>query len=176
MVNLVSRLVVFSNRHLPWDRRNQADRLCHFAQVLMEKREFSMALERFEAALELENNSAIAWAGRGQVLSHQQRHREALLCLARAVQLLPIPILLLEQAKILGKLGLFEAVVHCCDEVLKLAPNHGAARIYRAYALCQLGCYEGLLPSWLTAPLLLRSMSASCPLNFRRDTTESVGA
>lgn len=176
MTNLTLRLAALSDRNFPFDRRHQVERLCHLAQVLMEKREFAMALERFDAALELRKDCAIAWAGRGQVFYYQRRYREALHCLAKASQYLQgkAPILMLEQAKVFCKLGLFEAVVNCCDDVLSLSPRALTARIYRTYALCKLGCYGQLMPDWLKTPLLLNTMSKSCPLSLRYGNAESV--
>ena len=176
MTNLAFRLAILSDRTLPFDRRHQAERLCHLAQVLLEKREFALALERFDAALELRKDFAIAWAGRGQAFYYQRRYREALHCLAKASQYLKgkAPILMLEQAKVLCKLGLFEAVVNCCDDVLSLSPRALTARLYRTYALCKLGCYGQLMPDWFTAPSLLNTMSKSCPLNLRYGNAKSV--
>ncbi len=176
MTNLAFRLAALNNRDLPFDRRRQVDKLCHFAQVLMEKREFSMALERFDEALVLRKDCAIAWAGRGQALYYQRRYGEASYCLAKASQYLQdkAPLLILEQAKVFCKLGLFEAVVNCCDDILSLSPRTPKARIYRSYAFCQLGCYGQLMPDWFTAPPLLNTMSKSCPLNLRYGNAESV--
>lgn len=178
MKNLALRLAVLSDRNLPFDRRKQVERICHFGQVLLEKHEFAMALERFDAALELRQDSAIAWAGRGQVLYAQRRYREALHCLIKASQHFQgkTPILMLAQAKVLCQLSLFEAVVRCCDEVLRLSPRHLRARIYRAYALCRLKCYGEIFPVWLTAPLAPGMVTQSCPLYLRSSEVDSVRA
>jgi len=176
VIDLVSRLAASGDRSRPLDRRNQAERLCHFGQALMKKREFAMALERFDAAIILRGDLAIAWAGRAEVLYCQKRYKAALQSLDRASQHLreKAPILLLAQAKVLCKLGLFEAAVTCCDDLLSLSPHDLPAHLYRIYALCKLGCYGELMPTGFAAPLLLSTVSQSCPINLQSSKVESV--
>jgi len=142
----------------------------------MKKREFAMALERFDAAITLQGDLAIAWAGRGEVLYRQRRYKAALHSLDRASQHLPekSPVLLLAQAKILCKLGLFEAVVDCCNNLLSLSPHDLPARFCRIYALCKLGCYGELMPTGFAVHCLLGTVSKSCPINLRSSEVESI--
>ena len=163
MTNLIFRLAALDHPSFQLDRRNQAQRLCHFAQVLMEKHEFVMALERLEAALSLQGDLAIAWAGKAQVFYYQRRYLEALHCLHRAAETLeqPVPTLLLEQAKVLRQLGRFQDMLNCCDQSLCLGAQDSMVSFYKVYGLLKLKRYgkllAGLLPSYEDCYLTLQA-------------------
>ena len=177
MTTLICGLLAAGDNGGELDRHNQPQRLCHFAQVLMEKREFAAALERFETALLLQPDLAIAWAGKGQVLYCQKRYPEALRCLAQASQLVPdnTPALMREQIKVLCKLRLFTAAARCCSEVLQRTSDWQVWG-YQCYALYRLGCYRELLPAGFELPVWLGEKFSSCPVHLYPSSSLSTSS
>ena len=82
---------------------------------------------------------AEAWSNKSVALGNLGRHKDALACCGKALELNPChPEGWYNKAGILGELGRFEEAIECCDRALAYRPNYAAAWFNKGVALYKL--------------------------------------
>lgn len=151
MKNLKSQSLLASAQASPSEQsvlaeRSKVSRICHFGYFLIERKEFSTAIEAFDEAICWQRDYAPAWTGKGYALLKRKRYTNALCCFEKAAEFSgePNATLWVYQAQALLGLHLPERALEFCEQALMLTPRHWAAHQVRLQALFALKRYSDI--------------------------------
>ena len=103
-------------------------------------RNYSMAIDHYDQAIEIDPNNADAWNNKGIALHNLRKYKEAIGCCDMAIKINPNYADAWNNKGVsLGKLGKYKEAIECYDMAIKIIPNLARAWNNKGSALRVLG-------------------------------------
>ncbi len=110
--------------------------------------ELENALDCYNEVIKIKPNNAMAYYGKGRVLSRLKRYGMALECIDKALELSNYQYApaWIKKGFVLLKLGKYEEALECYNEAINIDPGNVVAFKHRAFELKKTGRYETPIP------------------------------
>jgi YVTN family beta-propeller protein len=120
-----------------------SDKWHELANLLRDKRDFTLSEQCYQQALQLGKYNAAIWADKSLMLLESQRNEEAISCIDKAIELDPaFAKAWLNKGLALSRLGRYDEAIKCYDHTLKIDPFYWRAWYSKGNALMGIGNYE----------------------------------
>src|SRR5262249_10509670 len=107
------------------------------------KRNYSMAIDHYDQAIEIDPNNADAWNNKGIALHNLRKYKEAIHCCDMAIKINPNYADAWNNKGVsLGKLGKYKEAIDCTDRAVKIDPNYADAWNNKGVSLGKLAKYK----------------------------------
>ena len=106
-------------------------------------RNYSMAIDHYDQAIEIDPNNADAWNNKGIALHNLRKYKEAIECNDRAVKIDPNYVKAWNTEGIAPhNLRKYKEAIDCCDMAIKINPHYADAWNNKGVSLGKLGKYK----------------------------------
>lgn len=141
----------------PLSQPSLADVLCNDGLLLHERGRYAEAVARFDLALAMRSDDAVALNNRGVALNALGRHADALASYDRALAIRPDYVqALYNRGRAYDELDRYADALACYNNVLALDPQHAGAHNNRGVVLDTIGRSEEALESFAKALMIQR--------------------